>query len=149
MRPPSRAQQLDVMLDQWRPLPRRRPDGGWLRAIRQALRMTTRQLARGVGVSQAAVVDAERTEAKGDITLATLRRYAAALGCELTYTLIPKRPLQRTVEDRAERVARECLLRLSPPVGQEGKQLSREELELAIAHLRRKLLDRKRPRLWS
>jgi predicted DNA-binding mobile mystery protein A len=149
MRPTSRAQQLDAMLNQSRSLPRRQPDGGWLRAIRQALRMTTRQLARAVGVTQGAVVDAERTEAKGDITLATLRRYAAALGCELTYTLIPKRPLQRTVEERAERVARECISRLMPPPGLEDEPLSRGELELAVAELRRKLLDAKRPRLWG
>jgi transcriptional regulator with XRE-family HTH domain len=65
--------------------------------------MTTRQLAKAVGVTQAAVVDAERTEAKGAITLTTLQRYAAALGCELTYALVPKRPLQEVVE-----VSREC-----------------------------------------
>jgi transcriptional regulator with XRE-family HTH domain len=53
-----------------------------------ALGMTTRQLAKAVGVTQAAVVDAERREAKGDITLTTLQRYAAALGCELTYALL-------------------------------------------------------------
>ena len=69
--------------------------------------MTTRQLAKAVGVTQAAVVDAERTEAKGDITLTTLQRYAAALGCELTYALVPKRPLQEVVEERAERIARD------------------------------------------
>lgn len=149
MRSPSRAQQLDAMLDRWRPLPRRQPPGGWLRAIRQGLRMTTRQLARAVGVTQAAVVDAQRSEAKGDITLATLRRYAAALGCELTYALVPKRPLHRTVEDRAERVARECLLHSRPPVGQECSLLSCRELETAIAELRRKLLESKRPRLWG
>ena len=87
-------QQLDKTLSPWRSLPRSRPSGGWLRAVRQALGMTTRQLATAVGVTQAAVVDAERTEAKGDITLTTLQRYAAALGCELTYALVPKRPLQ-------------------------------------------------------
>jgi len=94
-------------------------------------------------------VDAERTEAKGDITLATLRRYAAALGCELTYTLVPKHPLQRTVEDRAERVAREYISRLFPSAKLDGEPLSCKELELAIAELRRKLLDGKRPRLWG
>jgi transcriptional regulator with XRE-family HTH domain len=81
-------QQLDKTLSPWRSLPRSRPSGGWLRAVRQALGMTTRQLAKAVGVTQAAVVDAERTEAKGDITLTTLQRYAAALGCELTYALL-------------------------------------------------------------
>ena len=111
--------------------------------------MTTRQLASAVGVTQGAVVDAERTEAKGDITLATLRRYAAALGCELTYTLVPKRPLQRMVEDRAERVAREYFSRRFPPTKRDSEPLSGREIELAIAELRRKLLDGKRPRLWG
>ncbi|HWO39222.1 MAG TPA: hypothetical protein VNO32_61400 [Candidatus Acidoferrum sp.] len=61
--------QLDKLLDKWRVLPRSRPSGGWLRAMRQALCMTTRQLAKSVGVTQAAVVDAERTEAKGAMSL--------------------------------------------------------------------------------
>jgi predicted DNA-binding mobile mystery protein A len=117
--------QLDKTLTPWRSLPRSRPIGGWLRAVRQALGMTTRQLAKAVGVTQAAVVDAERTEAKGDITLTTLQRYAAALGCELTYALVPNRPLQEVVEERAERIARE------------------------IAELRRKLMEGKRSRLWQ
>src|SRR5271156_1685030 len=105
-------QQLDKTLRPWRSLPRSRPSGGWLRAVRQALGMTTRQLAKSVGVTQAAVDDAERTEAKGDITLATLRRYAVALDCELRYALVPKRPLQEMVEVRADRIARDEVLRV-------------------------------------
>src|SRR5271170_6612071 len=105
-------QQLDKALSPWRSLARSRPSGGWLRAIRQALGMTTRQLAKSVGVTQAAVVDAERTEAKGDITLATLQRYAAALGCELSYALVPKRSLRDTLEDRADHIARDQVSRV-------------------------------------
>ncbi|MDB6046858.1 MAG: Helix-turn-helix domain [Gammaproteobacteria bacterium] len=45
--------------------------------------MTTRQLAKAVGVTQPAVSETERTEARGDITLATLQRYAAALDCKV------------------------------------------------------------------
>jgi len=36
-------QQLDKTLSPWRSLPRSRPSAGWLRAVRQALGMTTRQ----------------------------------------------------------------------------------------------------------
>src|ERR1700689_4764005 len=98
-------QQLDKTLSPWRSLPRSRPSGGLLRAVRQGLGTCTRQMAKAGGVTQAAVVDAERTEAKGDITLTTLQRYAAALGCDLTYALVPKRPLQEVVEERDERTA--------------------------------------------
>jgi predicted DNA-binding mobile mystery protein A len=141
--------QLDETLDPWRTLPRSRPSGGWLRAIRQALGMTTRQLAKTVGVTQAAVVDAERTEAKGDITLATLQRYAAALGCELSYVLVPKRSLQQTVEERADRIARDQVSRVRHSMALENQLTSKSHLEREVADLRKKLLEGKRSRLWQ
>ena len=141
-------QQLDKTLGPWRSLPRSRPGGGWLRAVRQALGMTTRQLAKSVGVTQAAVVDAERTEAKGDITLATLKRYAAALDCELLYALVPKRPLQEVVEERADRIAHDQVSRVSHSMALEDQSTSNEHFERQIAELRRKLLEGKRSRLW-
>jgi predicted DNA-binding mobile mystery protein A len=142
-------QQLDQTLGPWRSLPRSRPSGGWLRAVRQALGMTTRQLAKSVGVSQAAVVDTERTEAKGDITLATLQRYAAALDCELKYALVPKRPLQEAVEERADRIARDQVSRVQHSMALEDQSTSKEHLERETAALRRKLLEGKRSRLWQ
>lgn len=142
-------QQLDKTLSPWRTLPRSRPSGGWLRAVRQALGMTTRQVAKSVGVTQAAVVDAERTEAKGDITLATLQRYAAALDCELSYALVPKRPLQEAVEQRADRIARDQVSRVRHSMALEDQLTSKEHLEREIAELRRKLLEGKRSRLWQ
>jgi predicted DNA-binding mobile mystery protein A len=142
-------QQLDKTLDPWRSLSRTRPSGGWLRAVRQALGMTTRQLAKSVGVTQAAVVDAERTEAKGDITLATLQRYAAALDCEVCYALVPKRPLQEAVEERADRIARNQVSRVKHSMALEDQSTSKEHSEREIAELRRKLLEGKRSRLWQ
>jgi predicted DNA-binding mobile mystery protein A len=142
-------QQLDKTLAPWHSLPRSRPSGDWLRAVRQALGMTTRQLAKSVGVTQAAVVDAERTEAKGNITLATLQRYAAALNCELNYALVPKRALQEVVEERADRIARDQVSRVRHSMALEDQSNSKEHSELEIAELRRKLLEGKRSRLWQ
>lgn len=142
-------EQLDRTLAPWRSLSRLRPSGGWLRAVRQALGMTTRQLAKSVGVTQAAVVDAERSEAKGDITLATLRRYATALDCEVSYALVPKRPLQELVEERADHIARDQVLRVRHSMALEDQSTSKEHFEREIAELRRKLLEGKRSRLWQ
>ena len=141
--------QLDKALAPWRSLSPSRPNGGWLRAVRQALGMTTRQLAKSVGVTQASVVDAERTEAKGDITLATLRRYAAALGCEVNYALVPKRSLQEIVEERADNIARDQVSRVSHSMALEDQLTSKENLERQTEDLRRKILDGKRSRLWQ
>lgn len=85
-----------------------RPRQGWVRAIRNALGMTTAQLGRRLGIAQASVMGLEKAEAEDRIQLATLRRAAEALDCELHYVLIPRTGLQARVEQRrAEVVARE------------------------------------------
>jgi predicted DNA-binding mobile mystery protein A len=111
--------------------------------------MTTRQLAKSVGVTQASVVDAERSEAKGDITLATLQRYAGALGCELRYALVPLKPLEQMVEERADRIARDQVSRVRHTMALEDQSTGQNRLERDVAELRKKLLEGKRSRLWQ
>jgi predicted DNA-binding mobile mystery protein A len=77
------------------------PSRGWIKAIREALGMTTAQLAKRMGVRQPSVVNIEMSEEKGSIELATLRRAAAALDCTLVYALIPNKPLETTIRARA------------------------------------------------
>lgn len=82
------------------------PRLGWVRAIRDALGMSTRQLAARMGVAQATVVQLERSEANGTVQLATLRRAADALNCDLVYALVPRDgSLERTVRTQAHRRA--------------------------------------------
>lgn len=140
--------QLDTTLAPWRSLRSSPPAGGWLRAIRQALGMTTRQLANLVGVTQPAVADAERTEARGDITLKTLKRYAAALDCELVYALVPRKPLEDIVGTRAERIARDQVARVRHSMQLEHQGTNDELLEHEVTDLKRKLLEGRRSRLW-
>jgi predicted DNA-binding mobile mystery protein A len=82
-----------------------RPPKGWLRAVRDALGMTTAQFARRLGVSQPRIIELEKSEVGGSVTLNTLQRAAEALGCRLVYALVPERPLADTVRERAEQVA--------------------------------------------
>lgn len=141
-------QQLDKSLEPWRALAGSRPDRGWLRALRQALGMTTRQLAAAVGVSQAAVMDAERVEARGDISLSTLRRYAEALDCELVYALVPRRPLRDMIDQRADRIAREQVARVRHSMALEDQGTGDDHREREVAALRQQLLDGPPSRLW-
>lgn len=143
------VQQLDQALAPWRSLDSLRPSGGWLRAIRQALGMTTRQLARSVGVTQAAVSEAERTEARGDITLATLQRYATALDCEVVYALVPRRSLKEMLDERADRIARDQVSRVRHSMALENQSTSKKLLEREIAEVRQRLLEGKLSRLWQ
>ena len=98
---------LDKRFNALRPLARSfRPPKGWLRAIRNALGMTTSQLARRLAVPQPRIVELEQSEASGSVTLNTLQRAAEALGCRLVYALVPERPLAETVRERAELIAK-------------------------------------------
>lgn len=67
--------------------------------------MTAEQLGERMGVSQPTVQRLEVSEANGTIHLASLRRAAEALDCELVYVLLPRKTLRETFEDRAQEVA--------------------------------------------
>lgn len=111
--------------------------------------MTTRQLAKRNAVTQSAVVDAERAEANGHITLATLRRYARALNCELVYALVPTRSLEEQVVERAESLAREQVARVRHSMAPEDQQASLQLRDQDVAELKRNLLEGRRSRLWQ
>src|SRR5260370_25283175 len=97
---------LDKRFATLRPLAQSpRPPKGWLRAIRDALGMTTAQFGRRLGVSQPRIIELEKSELSGSVTLHTLQRAAEALGCRLVYALVPKEPLADVVRARAELLA--------------------------------------------
>ena len=88
-----------------------RPPRGWIRAMREAFGMTTRQLAQRIGKVQSAVVEMEKSEARDSISLATLRQAAEALDCTLVYALVPNRPIDDIRRARAADVASQQLAR--------------------------------------
>lgn len=85
------------------------PVRGWTKAIREALGMSTAQLAKRLRIKQPSVVAMEQSEARGAIEIATLRRVAAALDCALVYALVPNQPLEKIVRGRARAFVRRRL----------------------------------------
>lgn len=67
------------------------PQGGWVRLIREALCMSTRQLAKRLQVSQSRISQIEKNEASQTLSLKALNEVAEALGCQLCYSLVPKK----------------------------------------------------------
>jgi predicted DNA-binding mobile mystery protein A len=102
-----RLSQLDRGLKSWSKL-QPRPAGGWLSSIREALGLSRRQVAENLRASAQAVQQFERAEAEDRITLHTLRRTAAAMGCELVYVLVPT---AGSFVDLAEKPTRERVAR--------------------------------------
>ena len=79
------------------------PRDGWIRAVRSALGLRTVQLARRLGVRPQAIAEFERSERERRITLHSLDRIAAAMGCRVEYFFVPQeRSFETVFENQAK-----------------------------------------------
>jgi predicted DNA-binding mobile mystery protein A len=122
------------------------PVRGWIKAIREALGMTAEQLAKRLNVKQPSIVALEQSEAKGTIELATLRRVAEALDCTLVYGLVPNKPLEQTVRERARLFARRRSEPIEHSMALEDQKVQRKETEALIDEI---LRDTNPRRFWD
>jgi predicted DNA-binding mobile mystery protein A len=143
------ARALDKRLDPLRSWLAAKPPHGWLRAIRDALGMNTRQYAGRLGVSQPQVVAYEKGEAEESISLGNLRRAAEALDCELIYALVPRRPLAQTLRKRAEDITDAKLARMGHTMRLENQEVTEPELRRQRELMIDDLLRGKLRRLWD
>src|SRR3954451_6151618 len=108
-RAPAR-QHLDARLAPFRALASEaRPHRGWIRAVRDALGMSSTELGARMGIDQSSVIALEQSEIRDSIRLDSLRRAANALDCDLVYALVPRTSLDDTVTAQARRKAAEHL----------------------------------------
>lgn len=127
----------------------KRPPKGWIRAIRDALGMTSAQFARRMNIVQSSASELEQSEARDGITLKRLERAAEALGCRVVYALVPERPLAEIVRDRAERVAERQLAAVEHTMRLENQAVPDKG---ARAELRQRTIDdllHNPSRLWD
>jgi predicted DNA-binding mobile mystery protein A len=82
-----------------------RPRRGWIRAVRDALGMSSTELAARMALGQSTVSELERSETRDSIRLGSLRRAADALECDLIYFLVPRTTLDESVREQARRKA--------------------------------------------
>lgn len=87
-------QLLDQQFKKWpKRSARNVPPRGWIRTLREALGMSTEQLAKRLKLVQSTMTGIEKSEIKGTIQIATLKRVAEALNAELVYAIVPREPL--------------------------------------------------------
>ncbi len=107
-----RLKQLDRRLAPYRAVrTHARPPKGWIRALRQALGISSGELARRLGTSRQLPLQLERAEAEDRITLKSLRVMANALDCDLVYALVPRAgTMQEVIESRARSQAQQYVI---------------------------------------
>lgn len=144
-----RLRQLDASLARWRDaaLPER-PPSGWVRAIRQALGMSSKALAARQGITDSAVRKFEHAEARDAMTLESLRRLAASLDCELRYALVPRQPLAAMREERALALASEQVQSVARSMALEDQAVDLAVTQAQARALAQTLLAKPGARLW-
>ena len=90
---------------------------------------------------------AEASERAGTITLASLRRAAAALDADFVYAIVPRKSLRQTISIRARELAHQRIAPVAHSMRLEAQGLSERELQDQVDELARDL--ERRPReLW-
>jgi predicted DNA-binding mobile mystery protein A len=140
--------QLEVRLERLRPLAgAARPHRGWIRAIRDALGMSSTELAARMGVSQQTVPDLERSEQHNTIKLETLRRAADALDCDLAYVFLPRTKLDEAVKAQARRKAARHLAPVAHHSRLEDQAVNDNDSAAELDELAARFIDHRG--LWS
>lgn len=142
--------QLDETLRKLRPLRDMSvPPRGWIRAIRDALGMSGRQLADRLNVYKARTSRMEKDELAGAVSLKTMQRVAEALDCSFVYGFVPRTSLANAVRDQAKRVASKRMERASHTMALEDQALSQEEDEKALSNMIEELVESRPSTLWD
>lgn len=114
------------------------PPKGWVKALRESLGMTARQLAARMGVAPSRIPAIEKAEVTGATELRTLRQAAAAMNCALVYAFVPIEPLDDILRDRAIQKTRRDAARLDHTMRLENQAL----LKADLAAEQQRMIDR-------
>lgn len=109
------------------------PPLGWIKSIRTSLGMSLQQLGNKISITKQSVLDIERREQLGRISLKTLRESANALDMELVYSFVPKDgSLDTLIERKVKELATEIVLRTSNTMKLENQEVSKKRIQKAI-----------------
>lgn len=132
-----RAQQIDRMVTPLRSLKLPRPSKGWIRALREAMGVSTGELAERLHSSRNLAPQQEKAEMDDRITLRSLRACADALDCDLVYAFVPRgATVEETIATRARAAASKTVRRVEHSMALED-QASGNVDQAIDAHSRR------------
>lgn len=142
--------QIDTTLNTTRPLLKMTaPVKGWIRAIRNALSMSGRQLAKRLNVSKQRVAQIENEELAGSITIKNMQRIAESLDCHFVHSFVPRKSLEQTMHDQALKIARQHLARASQTMSLENQALSKNENKEILLQMVEELVNNPPKNLWD
>jgi predicted DNA-binding mobile mystery protein A len=126
-----------------------RPYKGWIKAVREALGMSSKQLAARLNVSPPRITALEKSELDETMTVASLRRAAEALDCALVYSFVPKGTFEEILKRRARHIAAEVVGKVDHTMRLEAQNLHEDKLDDEIEDLAAQILREQHKIIWD
>jgi len=119
----------------------------WIAYLQGALAMTSTQLAKKLKITTPSLNRLKEREKNGGITLKQLKKIASALECDLIYAFIPKKPLEKIMNENARKKASELLRKVTIQMELENQGLSKSQQKKQLQELIEELMFTKN--LWE
>lgn len=126
------------------------PPTGWIKAIRAAIGMSLQQLGNKLNVTKQGVMDMEKREMAGSITIKSLREIARAMDMQLVYGFVPNDgSLDALIEKRATEIATQIVMRTANSMKLEDQANSKRRIQAAIRERAAAIRDEMPKILWD
>jgi len=142
-------EQLDEKLDKIRPFAFLTMESGWIKVIREALSMSTKQLGKKVGIDQSRISRLENAEIEGDLKLSSLKKIAEGLNMRLVYYFVPEESLEEMMENQAKAIAQKRMNKVNQTMRLEDQELSKKEKANALEDLTQRILIDEPKDFWD
>lgn len=126
------------------------PPIGWIKAIRNGIGMSMEQLGKKLSITKQGVMDIEKREKEGAITIKSMQEIGKAMDTQFVYGFVPKAgSLEQMIEYRALEIASKIVERTSTTMKLEDQANSKERIEKAIKERATEIINKTPKILWD
>ena len=126
------------------------PPIGWIKAIRNGIGMSMEQLGKKLSITKQGVMDMEKREKEGAITIKSMQEIAKAIDMQFVYGFVPNNgSLNQMIETRALEMATKIVERTSTTMKLEDQVNSKERIEKAIKERAEEIINKTPKILWD
>ena len=126
------------------------PPIGWIKAIRNGIGMSMEQLGKKLSITKQGVLDIEKREIEGAVTIKSMQELAKALDLKFVYGFVPNAgSLEQMIENRAFEIATKIVERTSTTMKLEDQANSKERIENAIKERALEIINKTPKILWD
>ena len=126
------------------------PPIGWIKAIRNGIGMSMEQLGKKLSITKQGVMDMEKREKEGAITIKSMQEIAKAIDMQFVYGFVPNDgSLNQMIETRALEMATKIVERTATTMKLEDQVNSKERIENAIKERATEIINKTPKILWD